>query len=1170
MIRKIAALICAIVLLTSVFGSAFAETQTQKRFDEALDLLAKGDYAGAESAFSELGAYPNAVRYAMYAGALKNAEAGLFPLAVQDFMALGDFEDSELRVKYYKARQWEEDEEYEIAENYYMSIPGYLDSTARIIALPEKINVRDYAKADALERKNKLEEALEAFKKLDTYSDSKARVMGVQEKINARDYAAAAKLEEEEKLEEAIEAFRKLKGYSDSAARVTAIIEKINAGKYTAAAKLEEEGKLEDALIAFDKLGDYSDSANRVIEISEKIKARDYAAADLLEKEEHFVKAYQAFLDLGDYQDSVDRAAAIHDPAVYEEAMVSADVGQYKTAAELFTSLGDYRDSKDKAYVLGVSEYVDQLFRPTNGVFIFSHHDLYGMANYHDNILRPAYFDEIRAFENNHAAYRLGRKWGLLYTDGKALNPQWDDIGAFRNEIAVYTNSGKQGLLYEDGSTTPAEWSEIKPFVNIGNDRIAEVVLNGLIGYIDTKGNTVIEPKWNRIGSFSSVGGKYLAEAVLNGKHGFIDSTGNEVLAAEWDAVSGFNSDGVCIIANKNDSSYYCFGLADAEGNILSEPVYARLGRVASGSYDEDDVLLPPAAGDTLMMVVTQQEKYGFINDRGELMVDTVYDNAKEFSEGLSAVKKDGLWGYIDKTGAVVIQPEYQEVTSFNNNKADVLVKDSGWHIIDQSNKRIYYTSDAIAEAEKLLQDGKYAEAADAFEKLLGLDPSLKIKMQTALYSAAEKALASDDYDSAIAFFSKAGDYSDSGERMLKIYYDLAEKALASEDYNSAINYFAKAANYNNSIEKILKIHYDLAEKALASEDWDTASSEFKGAAGYKDATDRVKEPYYKKADKLLASEDYAGAIELFTELGEYMDSAERILKIHYDLAEKALASEDWDTASSEFEAAVGYQDAIDRVKESYYKKAESLFAQGEYTDAMFIFSELGEYSDSKAQVQNIKNALLHKAINEEKFEETLGTHIYFGRYEQDGNTANGMESIEWVILDYADHKFLLLSNYALDAMPFNNKKATITWEKCSLRKWLNKEFLNLAFDDSELKSIIPAEVKNNETHSLGEKNQGKDTVDSVFLLSVLEATDYHKYYDSQCSGTKYVLTKLAYYRNSVPWFLRSVKKIKGKQFAFEVSAVFSTTNPVNTLVNDVTDIIGIRPAIWIDVSAIN
>ena len=1203
MLRKLIAIFCAFVFLLSVSCSAFAEPQAQKRFEEAQELLAQKDYAGAKKIFSELDAYPDAARFAMYAGALENAEAGLFSLAAQDFAALGDFTDSELRAAYYKARNWEEKEEYEIAGKTYLDISGYLDSTDRILTLPGKINIRDYAKADALERKNKLEEALEAFVKLGDYSDSKDRAAGVQEKINARDYAAAAKLEEEEKFDEAIEAFKKLAGYSDSAERIKAIVEKINAREYTAAAKLEEEGKLEAALTAFEKLGDYSDSANRVVTISEKIRARDYAEADQLEKEEHFSKAYRAFLALNEYQDSADRAEAIHAPAIYEEALAEADAGQYKNAAELFASLGEYRDSQDKAYVLGVSQYVDTTFAPTDGIFIFSHHDLYGMANYHDNVLRPAYFNEVRAFENGHATYRLGSKWGLLYADGRALVPQWDEIDDFKNGIAVYTSSGKCGLLYEDGSTTPAEWSDIKPFSNVGGEKLAKVKWNGKYGYIDTQGNIVIEPVWSEIKEFRAIGDKYLAEVIFDGKHGFIDSKNNVVLLPEWEAVSAFNSNGVCLIVNQTSASAYRFGLADAEGNILCEPTYIKLGIAESSTYEEDSVLSSPPAGPDPIFVIAANGKYGYINGRGELLVDTIYDNAKGFSEGLCAVKKDGLWGYVDKTGTVVIQPEYVDATSFSNGTADVLVKGSGWHVIDQNNSRVYYTTNAIAEAEKLLLDGKYEEAANAYEKLLGIDPSLKIKQQTALYSAAEKALEAGEVANAITFFAKAGDYSDSAERILKIYYELAEELLAAGEYDDAIYFFAEAGNYSDSAERILKIHYDLAEKALVSEDWDTASSEFEAAGSYLDASDRVKEPYYKKAELLLAEGDYTAAIEAFTKLGDYSDSAERILKIHYDLAVKAMEEHRWDDAYSEFAFAGDYRDAVTCLSEIYYRAAETYLndkeydkaieyiakagekisnsvkvnlihyihaenalAMGQREEAVKAFKDAGNFRDAADKIFIINSFNATESLKEGRWEDAKGAFIDLGHYEQDGDINNGKEEVDWIMLDINEERALLLSRFILDVRAYNNKNQNLSWEKSTLRKWLNKEFWEECFNQDEQNCILITEIDNSD-EATNKQKKVKRTKDGVFLLS---ASEIQKYYpnmsDRKSKVSTYVknVDKPFIFDGYSSYYLRTARNKNKKP---DVAYIQASTGVMSY--NKGTDKIGIRPAVWVNTSAI-
>ena len=47
--------------------------------------------------------------------------------------------------------------------------------------------------------------------------------------------------------------------------------------------------------------------------------------------------------------------------------------------------------------------------------------------------------------------------------------------------------------------------------------------------------------------------------------------------------------------------------------------------------------------------------KFGFIDRRGEVVVEPRFDHAEDFSEGLAAVAVSGKWGYIDKTGGFVL-----------------------------------------------------------------------------------------------------------------------------------------------------------------------------------------------------------------------------------------------------------------------------------------------------------------------------------------------------------------------------------------------------------------------------------------------------------------------------------------------------------------------------------
>ena len=90
-----------------------------------------------------------------------------------------------------------------------------------------------------------------------------------------------------------------------------------------------------------------------------------------------------------------------------------------------------------------------------------------------------------------------------------------------------------------------------------------------------------------------------------------------------------------------------------------------------------------------------------------------------------------------------------------------------------------------------------------------------------------------------------------------------------------------------------------------------------------------------------------------------------------------------------------------------------------------------------------------------------VGDICYFGAYEQDNDLTNGKEPIEWLVLDVQGDKALLLSKYGLDAKPYNTTYADVTWETCTLRKWLNDDFLKTAFSEDEQKAILTTEVDN-------------------------------------------------------------------------------------------------------------
>ena len=84
------------------------------------------------------------------------------------------------------------------------------------------------------------------------------------------------------------------------------------------------------------------------------------------------------------------------------------------------------------------------------------------------------------------------------------------------------------------------------------------------------------------------------------------------------------------------------------------------------------------------MSKIVKNSKYGFIDQTGNIVIDTQYDFARSFSEELAAVSLggswdidgdyiDGKWGFTDRTGKVVVPIIYDKVCDFSEGFAAVV-----------------------------------------------------------------------------------------------------------------------------------------------------------------------------------------------------------------------------------------------------------------------------------------------------------------------------------------------------------------------------------------------------------------------------------------------------------------------------------------------------------------
>lgn len=116
-------------------------------------------------------------------------------------------------------------------------------------------------------------------------------------------------------------------------------------------------------------------------------------------------------------------------------------------------------------------------------------------------------------------------------------------------------------------------------------------------------------------------------------------------------------------------------------------------------------------------------DHWGFIDTTGNLAIDAEYDDAGPFSEGLAAINKDGKWGYINKEGKIVIEPIYKSAWAFHEGFARVLPFDGPDRFINKKGESMkaenWAAADDFAEGRARVKVGNSFGYIDASGQLI-------------------------------------------------------------------------------------------------------------------------------------------------------------------------------------------------------------------------------------------------------------------------------------------------------------------------------------------------------------------------------------------------------------------------------------------------------------------
>src|ERR1051326_9062601 len=117
--------------------------------------------------------------------------------------------------------------------------------------------------------------------------------------------------------------------------------------------------------------------------------------------------------------------------------------------------------------------------------------------------------------------------------------------------------------------------------------------------------------------------------------------------------------------------------------------------RLASCVFWSLFICIPIAAQSTALIPIQQNDRWGYIDRSGKIVIEPRFESAGEFSEGLAVASLEERSGFIDTSGKIVIEPKYPVARPFSEGLARVQVSgepysyEGQWGFIDRTGQMV-------------------------------------------------------------------------------------------------------------------------------------------------------------------------------------------------------------------------------------------------------------------------------------------------------------------------------------------------------------------------------------------------------------------------------------------------------------------------------------------------
>lgn len=375
--------------------------------------------------------------------------------------------------------------------------------------------------------------------------------------------------------------------------------------------------------------------------------------------------------------------------------------------AELQKFLSRYPEYPFKASIEKEIDLSNRILYPIQNA-----EDLWGYIDTSGRWVIPPIYDEVTPFSEGCAVvYRHDSCYYIDKENKRLFHQTFTEATEYKNGTALVKTNNHAMLINRSGQIIQESFDEI----NEPSENLYIVKKNQLYGAINSKGQIVIPCVYKKLGDFKNGYAYYFSD-----KYGLIDAS-NHAYQDYWDWISNVDSNGIAIIKQNG-----LFGILAAPSDIILKPTFNFIKPCTStvllvvkdgmyGFYDlslkcfiqnpefdykpevdadyysngkifklikDDDIAIVDFNGRTSidygkfedvffakcdMIRVLKKGKYGFVDRKLKTVILPEFDEASDFHQDLTIVRKKDASSILDKIGKTIFNCKNCEISEFEN-----------------------------------------------------------------------------------------------------------------------------------------------------------------------------------------------------------------------------------------------------------------------------------------------------------------------------------------------------------------------------------------------------------------------------------------------------------------------------------------------------------------------